>query len=127
MNMMKAIVLTVLIAAVMMSSVHGAESAKNAKSAKTEKNAVNAEIKTEKQLVKNTVKDTMHAEAEAKIKTFKNTMSQRAAGGGLRGKSGNKDTGFLHAKVSQPYPRACPCRRTSSGVAGPRRCVSPSV
>ena len=119
---MKAIVLTVLIAAVMMSSVHGAESAKNAKSAKTDKNAVNAEIKTE-----NTVKDTMHAEAEAKIKTFKNTVSQRAAGGGLRGKSGNKDTGFLHAKVSQPYPRACPCRRTSSGVAGPRLCVSPSA
>ena len=112
---MKAIVLTVLIATVMMSPVHGLT--KIAKNAKTAKNAINA----------------MDAMDATGAKTAINAVNAMDAVNGmtLRGKSGNKDTGFLQslvdAKVSQPYPRACPCRRTSSGVAGPRLCVSPSA
>ena len=112
---MKAIVLTVLIATVMMSPVHGLT--KIAKNAKTAKNAINA----------------MDAMDSTGAKTAINAMHAKGAVNGmtLRGKSGNKDTGFLQslvdAKVSQPYPRACPCRRTSSGVVGPRLCVSPSA
>ena len=115
---MKAIVLTVLIATVMMSPVHGLT--KIAKNAKTAKNAINA-------------MDAMDATGAKTAINAINAMNAMDAVNGLtlRGKSGNKDTGFLQslvdAKVSQPYPRACPCRRTSSGVAGPRLCVSPSA
>ena len=113
---MKAIVLTVLIATVMMSPVHGLT--KIAKNAKTAKNVMNGAMDAMDAIGAKTAINAMHAKGAV------NGMT-------LRGKSGNKDTGFLQslvdAKVSQPYPRACPCRRTSSGVAGPRLCVSPSA
>ena len=114
---MKAIVLTVLIATVMMSPVHGlTKIAKNAKTA---------------QIAMNGAMDAMDATG---AKTATNAMHAEGAVNGLnlRGKSGNKDNGFLQAteknQVFQPYPRACLCRRTSScGVAGPRLCISPSA
>ena len=113
---MKAIVLTVLIATVMMSPVHGLT--KIAKNAKTAQNTMNGAMDAMDATGAKTATNAMHANGAVNCMT-------------LHGKSGNKEAGFLQAmkknQVFQPYPRACLCRRTSSCVARPRLCVSPSA
>ena len=119
---MKAIVLTVLIATVMMSPVHGLT--KIAKNAKTAQIAMNGAMDAKMDATgAKTATNAMHAEGAGNGMALTEADSRALLS--LRGKSGNKAT--EKNQVFQPYPRACLCRRTSSCMAGPRLCISPSA